>query len=194
MSDPAGTIQVVPSSRVPWKDVRVVFGTRGDPASCWCQYFKVTNREWNQAPAADRERALCAQVEREPAPGVVGYLDGEPVGWCGVESRTHYPRLLTATVVRGSAEPADDGSVWAVTCFVVRVGFRRRGIATALLDGAVDHARRSGARIIEAYPVDTSERKASAADLYHGSLALYERAGFRVVSRPVPGRAVVALD
>ncbi|CAN5269712.1 GNAT family N-acetyltransferase [soil metagenome] len=178
-------------SDVPWEDVQVVFGTRGDPASCWCQYFKVTNKQWEDTPREQHERALCEQVPT--VPGLVAYLDDEPVGWCGVEPRPRYPRLLGTRVARASTEPAEDESVWAVSCFVVRVGFRRRGVAAALLAAAVDHARASGARVIEGYPVDTAEKKASAAELYHGSLGLFEKAGFRVLARPAPGRAIVTL-
>ena len=184
-------ITVLPVSEVPWDDVRAVFGTRGDPATCWCQYFKVTNREFTETPREQLERALCDQVPT--VPGLVAYLDGEPVGWCGVEPRTRYPRILTSRVARASGEAPDDEGVWAVSCFVVRVGFRRRGVAGALLAAAVDHARASGARVVEGYPVDTAEKKASSAELYHGSLGLFEKAGFRVVARPAPGRALVAL-
>ncbi len=94
----------------------------------------------------------------------------------------------------GSAESdPDDRSVWAVTCFVVRVGYRRRGVARALLRGAVDEARRGGARVVEAYPVDTAGQKVSSADLYHGPLSAFEAAGFAITGRPVEGRAVMRL-
>jgi hypothetical protein len=36
--------------------------------------------------------------------------------------------------------------------------------------------------------------KAGAADLYHGTLNLFLRAGFHAVSSAVPGRSVVRLD
>ncbi|MET0887535.1 MAG: GNAT family N-acetyltransferase, partial [Mycetocola sp.] len=118
-----------------------------------------------------------------------------PVGWCAVEPRTSYSRLNRMTVVKGSPEKPDDDSVWAVTCFVVRVGFRKRGIGRALLGGAIDHARRGGARVIEGYPVDPAEReKVSSAELYHGSVSLFAANGFREVSRPSPDRAVMQLD
>ncbi|MCU1439022.1 MAG: family N-acetyltransferase [Rhodoglobus sp.] len=185
----------MPVSDVPWHDVRTVFGTRGDPARCWCQYFILSNREWNETSAADKERMLCGRIEENrSAPGVLAYLDGEPVGWCAIEPRTDYRRILTSRVVTGSVEPPDDARVWAVTCFVVRVGFRRQGVAGALLEAAVAHARKHGARDIEGYPVDTAEKKASSAELYHGALSLFLGAGFHVVSRPAAGRAVVSLS
>jgi len=190
--------------------VRTVFGTRGDPSTCWCQFFKVDAAAWKAKDhAAAFERALCEQVdrarelassgERTTGPGVIAYLGSdaagwEPVGWAAVEPRPVYPRILAGRMMPGSAEsdPAD-ASVWAVTCFVVRVGFRRRGAAGALLAGAIDEARRGGARVVEAYPVDTKGQKVSSADLYHGPLSAFTAAGFEITRRPVDGRAVVRL-
>ena len=187
-------LTVLPANEVPWDDVRTVFGTRGDPSTCWCQFFMVDNKTWNATSSADKERMLCERVDADrPAPGVIAYLDGEPVGWCAVEPRVAYRRILTSRVAKGSVEQPADEAVWAVTCFVVRVGFRRRGVATALLESAVAHAFAHGARVIEGYPVDTAEKKASSADLYHGGLSLFLAAGFELISRPTPGRVVVSL-
>jgi len=195
-------IRVVPVVEAPWGDVRTVFGTRGDPAGCWCQYFKVDAAAWRAPDAATHfERSLCEQVDaaraaRSAGPGVLAYLGDEPVGWAAVEPRSAYPRMLSGRVFAGSIDPvdgADAASVWAITCFVVRVGFRRRGVAAALIDGAIAEARRGGARVIEAYPVDTDGQKVSSADLYHGPLSAFEAAGFEISGRPLDGRAVVRL-
>jgi hypothetical protein len=67
-------------------------------------------------------------------------------------------------------------------------------VAGALLGAAVEHARIYGATMVEGYPVDPAQRpKAGPADLYQGTLPLFLRAGFDVVSEAVPGRAVVRL-
>jgi len=198
-------LRVVPVTEAPWDDVRTVFGTRGDPSTCWCQFFKVDAAAWKAKDhAAAFEQALCEQVDaaresRSAGPGVLAYLgsdaDGwQPVGWAAVEPRPAYPRVLAGRMMPGTAESdRDDRGVWAVTCFVVRVGFRRRGVATALLQGAVDEARRGGARVVEAYPVDSAGQKVSSADLYHGPLSAFEAARFEITGRPVEGRAVVRL-
>jgi GNAT superfamily N-acetyltransferase len=202
-SSVTAALRVVPVTEAPWDDVRTVFGTRGDPSTCWCQFFKVDAAAWKAKDhAAAFERALGEQVDlarasRIAGPGVLAYYGSEaagwqPVGWAAVEPRTVYPRVLAGRMMPGTAEPdSDDASVWAVTCFVVRVGYRRQGVAAALLQGAVDEARRGGARVVEAYPVDTAGQKVSSADLYHGPLSAFEAAGFEITGRPVEGRAVV---
>ncbi|THG35467.1 GNAT family N-acetyltransferase [Glaciibacter flavus] len=187
-------VRIVPVDEAPWADVELVFGTRGDPSTCWCQFFKLTNEEFKTASRDVCRDALRDQVATlDPPPGVVAYRGDEAVGWCAVEPRVNYPRVLTSRVIDGSEEPLSDAGVWAITCFVVRVGHRRQGIGGNLLAGAVDQARRHGARVIEGYPVDTAGEKSPSADLYHGTLTQFLRAGFELVAIPSPHRAVVRL-
>ena len=146
-------------------------------------------------PCANRPSAR--ESEHGAGPGVLAYDGDTPIGWCAVEQRTAYRRILTSNLVKQTpdplASPGDDDGVWFVSCFVVRVGHRRKGVARALLDGAVTHARAHGARVIEAFPVE-ARPGTSSADLYHGPLSAFEAAGFEVVERPSEHRAIVRLE
>lgn len=175
-----------------WAAVAAVFARPGDQATCWCQWFRAPGRVFGAASTAERSAALRAEVEAaDPEPGVLAFEDGAPVGWAGVGPRDRYPRLRRSPLLRGLDDP---GGVWSVTCFVVPAAHRGRGLTTALLQGAVDHAGASGAETIEAYPVDATVRTGvTASELYHGPLSLFERAGFRTVARPSAARAVVRL-
>lgn len=192
-------VTIVSASDAPWHDVEKVFGARGDPSSCWCQYFKLSNEEWKRAEVPAFKAALKQQVQTaNPAPGVIAYESGEAVGWCAVEPRSNYSRLARSRVAAASMNDDDDGhedtSIWAVTCFVVRVGHRRQGIGAALLRGAVEQARKSGARVLEGYPVDVEVRgKTSSADLYHGTSSIFLAAGFEESARPSADRPVMRL-
>jgi GNAT superfamily N-acetyltransferase len=142
------------------------------------------------------ELALCEQVtepDHAAGPGLLAYLEDEPVGWCAVEPRRSYSRILASQIVQKTREPLDADDVWSVSCFVVRVGYRRRGVSAALLHAAIEHARSNGARILEAYPSDPRVKKLSSADLYHGVLPTFEAAGFETVARPNDHRALVQL-
>jgi GNAT superfamily N-acetyltransferase len=176
-----------------WPDVVAVFDGPGDPGRCWCQWFYRGARV-DRASAEGNREALRSQVMSRP-PGVLGYLDGVPSGWCAVAPRPSYSRLARSRVLAGT--PADelaDPAVWSVTCFVVRKEARRRGLSGPLLAGAVDLARRSGARTVEGYPVDVAGGRAPAAGLYPGPLPVFLRAGFTEVHRGPTGRPVVRLS
>ena len=174
-----------------WDDVVAVFEGPGDPGRCWCQWFYRGARV--EREFADRNReALQDQVRRHP-PGVLGYLDGEPSGWCAVAPRPSYTRLARSRVLAGSPEDElSDPAVWSVTCFVVRRTARRRGLSGPLLAGAVDLARRGGATVVEGYPVDV-DGPVPSAGLYPGPLPVFLRAGFTEVRRTPRGRPVVRL-
>ncbi|MDF2092911.1 GNAT family N-acetyltransferase [Knoellia sp. 3-2P3] len=191
-----GVVRVEPLTPARWDDAVAVFGTRGDPASCWCQFFRLAGQHWRESTRASNRDALQAQVldAGAAAPGLLAYSGGEPAGWVAVAPRAGYSRLgrhrALATVV--GADTLTDPSVWSVTCFVVRVGFRRRGVATALLEAAVEFAAAQGASAVEGYPVAVApgERRASS-ELYHGTRSTFVAAGFEEVGRTSPARPVM---
>jgi GNAT superfamily N-acetyltransferase len=189
--------RIASAADVPWDDVAAVFGTRGDPAGCWCQWWKLANAEFRAASRAELCDALHTQARSSAtSPGVLAYRDDVPVGWCAVEPRPRYVRIRRSTVLGRSLadQDLDDAGVWSVVCFVVPRAHRGQGLMRALLAGAVELARSGGARSVEGYPVVVGERRMASADLYHGTLGAFEDAGFAVVGRPSPTRAVVRLD
>jgi GNAT superfamily N-acetyltransferase len=174
-----------------WPDLEALMGERGDPSRCWCQYYR-SDEPYRHGARTENRDAMQQQVTRSVVPhGVLGYDDdGRPVGWCAVAPRGDYPRL---TRMRAAKATSDEDGLWSVTCFVVRVGHRRQGLAGELLAGAVDLARRNGARVIEGYPVDPSVRPCGSSGLYPGPLSLYLGAGFSEVARTSPSRSIVRL-
>ena len=194
-------ISVVPANEASWEDLQKVFGTRGEASRCQCQRYKLRPREsFASFPAEERAHRLreqtdCGHPESGTTSGLVAYLDGEPVGWCAVEPRTNYPGLLRVFRVpwAGRAEDKTDDSVWAVTCFFTRVGFRKRGVSRALARAAVAFARERGASAIEGYPMTTTKNVISD-ELHVGTEGVFADAGFTEVSRPTLRRVVMRVD
>lgn len=200
MREATGRVSVVPANEAGWQEIQAVFGSSGDPSRCWCQRFKMAPGEsWASVGAPELARRLrtqtrCSDQHAAATTGLVAYLDEEPVGWCAVEPRPAYPRMLRNNRVpwEGRSENKNDDSIWAVACFVVRKGFRRSGIASALAEAAVDFARQRGARALEAYPMTTKE--ALLGELHVGTHAMFVAAGFAEVNRPSIRRAVMRVD
>ncbi len=124
-----------------------------------------------------------------PPPGLLGYLGRKPVGWIALGPRTDYIKLQNSPVMK----PVDEEPVWSVLCFVVPAEHRHQGVAGALLEAAVEYARKGGARLLEAYPFD---KKGDAKDewLWHGTKRMFDRAGFSEVARRKPERPIVRLE
>ena len=201
MTVTAAGIFIVPANEASWEDLQAVFGTRGLAARCQCQWFKFRDFQWKSVPAEQlaerlREQTSCGVPGAAATSGLVAYLDGEPAGWCAVEPRAAYPRLLRTRVPwTGRAEDKADDGVWTVSCFVTRAGYRRRGVSRALAAAAPGFARERGARAVEGYPMITQpEQEITWGELYVGSRGIFADAGFAEVSRPTPRRVVMRIE
>ncbi len=174
-------IQPLTPDRLP--DLGALFGQGGDPKWCWCAWYRLRSLDFRSASAASNrsvlEGAVAATAAQGRAPGLVAYRDGEAVGWVSVGPRDDYARLQHSKVLG----VVDDTPVWSVVCFVVARTARGQGVATALLDAASAYAAEHGATMLEAYPVDTTAGRVSAATAFKGTLSMFERAGFEVVAR-----------
>lgn len=185
-------LTIIPANQAAWADLQAIFES-GDTARCWCQQFRMLPKEsWasegpDELAARLRDQTACGTSAETT--GLVAYLDGEPVGWCAVAPRAGHPRLLRDYRVPwlGRTEDKTDPTVWAVTCFVTRAGYRRRGIGRALARATVGFARFCGAGAVEGYPdlVDGGSV---------GTLAMFAGAGYADVSRPGNRRAVMRVD
>jgi GNAT superfamily N-acetyltransferase len=197
----ADQLTIVPANHASWADLQAIFGTTGYAGRCYCQSFKIPDSGWSAVSDAERRDRLrrqtsCGDPRARSTAGLVAYLDGEPVGWVAVEPRTAYPRLLkTRTAWSGRDEDRADDSVWAVTCFVVRKGYRRRGITYALAAATIGFARERGARALEAYPMLTEPGKEITwGELFVGTRQVFADAGFAEVSHPSLRRVVMRID
>jgi GNAT superfamily N-acetyltransferase len=192
-----GDLRVVPANDAPFADVEAVFGTKGDPAHCWCQWYKIPGSNWRSVGDEALHDRLEAQLaSSESGPGLLAYDGDTPAGWCAVEPRPNLVRLPHSRIVAGGTPDPDftDPGIWAVSCFVVPRAHRKRGVGGALAEAAVAYAREHGARILEAYAIDPAVRpKVPAAELFHGTVGMFERAGFTEVARPKPDRAIMQL-
>lgn len=173
---PAGDLLVVPATADRWDDIALLLDGDED-RGCWCQPWRGKATGYGAAAPGSRPAALRAQLELDVPPGFLAYLDGEPAGWCGVVVRTEAPRLVNSRTI----PRIDDRPVWAIGCFRIRVGYRRKGVARALLDHVVGAARAAGAPGIEAYPIDPGRKRVDVGFAYVGIASMFDQAGFRRV-------------
>jgi GNAT superfamily N-acetyltransferase len=197
----AAELTIVGANQASWADLQAIFGATGSPGHCYCQAFKVRDRDWKSLTDQDRRDRLrqqtnCGNPLADATTGLVAYLDDEPVGWVALEPRTAYPRLLrTRTPWSGRQEDRSDDSVWAVTCFVIRTGYRKRAISYALAAATVEFAREHGARALEAYAMETEPgTEITWGELFVGARQVFAAAGFTEVSHPSPRRVVMRID
>jgi GNAT superfamily N-acetyltransferase len=129
-------------------------------------------------PMPDRIAYMRGLCEAEPGPGVLAYVDGEVAGWCSIAPKSTYRALVNSRTI----PHLNDADAWSAVCFVVRPGFRRRGLMHELLDGALSHARAMGAAAVEGYPVDPGGDRIDQTSGYVGTVSLFEAHGFERVT------------
>lgn len=178
-----------------WDDVQHSLSGGGDGRSCQCIWPVVARKDWQASTLEQRRDMLHQEIEAGPPPGLIAYVDDEAAAWIRIGPRTAQTRIMrTRAITAATSEPLDDDSVWAVTCFIVRREHRGRGLTAQLLSAAVEYARECGARLIEAYPVDTSVGTHHSNDLFHGTLSTFLGHGFRRTGTLTGGRVLVARD
>jgi GNAT superfamily N-acetyltransferase len=188
---PERRLRIEPATPDRWDDLCALAGDNGFYSGCWCTWWLVGSKAWDDLGAAGRRAALEDLVRAgDPPPGLLAYDGDEPVAWVAVGPRPRYGRLQRSPKLK----PVDDAEdVWVINCFVVRRDHRRAGVSRQLLDAAVAFASGHGAAHVEGVPIDTATGSPSAAALYTGVLSTFESAGFVEIARR-GGRPIVRRD
>lgn len=138
------------------------------------------------AKCRDKNKASFRQiVKRGPPPGLIAFDGDIAVGWCQLTPRDALPWLDRAWRLKR----VDQVPVWSLSCFYVRIGYRKQGVTSALISAAPRAAKRAGAAAVEAYPLDADKTPPSAS-----GTGYVERAGFKIVACHVPARAIMRHD
>lgn len=172
-------LRIEPLTAATWDALAELFREGGDPRWCWCQHWRLRSKDMAAAKVPELRERLRAQAASPQPPGLVAFEGDRAVGWVSLGPRTEFERIVRSRVI----PTIDDRPVWSIVCFAVSETARGRGVARALLDAAVDHARGQGATAVEAYPVIVPEDEPVHPDAaFTGTLPMFERAGFVIVA------------
>lgn len=153
-------------------------------------WWRLTGSEFEKRKGAGNKRSMKRIVRSGEIPGIIGYSGGEPIAWCSVAPRGHFPRLDRSRVLRR----VDEREVWSVVCFFVAKRHRKRGLSAEMLRAAVDFASGKGARIIEGYPVEPRSGETADVFAYTGLASTFRKAGFVEVARRSETRPIMRLS
>jgi ribosomal protein S18 acetylase RimI-like enzyme len=187
-------LTIAPLTPDRWPDLEAVFNAKGCSVArgCWCMAYRRSGSRGPLPPGMTHAKAnragLKALVNAGHPPGLIGYRGKTPVGWVSIGPREEYAKLERSPVMKA----VDEQPVWSVICFVVPSEYRGQGVAQALLGGAVSYAKKQGATLVEAYPVDKPARSNDDA-MWFGAKSMYDNAGFTEVARRKPQRPIVRL-
>jgi hypothetical protein len=171
-------------------DLGTLFDGNSTTRGCYCMWFLLSSKEMDTGWGGLNRTRFEELVSGSESPfGVLAYDDdGQPLGWCAIGPRSRYARVLRSPLMK-SRDPGEDGEVWMVPCFFVRVGARRAGTTKLLLEAAVSAAAENGATAVAGFPLAGPGPHKD--DRYLGTEGLFAACGFSAVARPSPRRVVM---
>lgn len=150
----------------------VAYADNPNWSKCFCMERLVDDYE-SRTKQQNRE-SRSELIRSAKANGLVAYRLGRVVGWCHAAPKNELVN------VEGEKDP----TVGAIVCFVVAPDQRRQGVATTLLEAALEHLRERGMTTAEAYPFLGEIDPARWTQInYVGPLSMYVKAGFEVVEK-----------
>ncbi len=170
-----------------WADFERLMGPKGGCGGCWCMLWRSAKAEFDANTGPGNRAAIKKLAAADPPPGLLAYIDDQPVGWVSVAPRSGFPRLEASRVLK----PVDDMPVWSVSCFLIHKTHRRQGVALALLEAACGFAGEHGAAILEGYPIAPKKAPYPPVYAWTGFEAVFKRAGFKEVARRSPTRPIL---
>jgi len=176
-----------PVTKERWKDFEILFGEKGACAGCWCMYWRIRQSVWEKQKGDGNKKAIKKIIFSDEVPGILAYLNDEPVGWCSVAPREEFIKLGNSRILK----PVDDNLVWSVVCFFIHRNYRRKGLSVALLNAVKKFVKSNGGKIIEGYPVEPKKDKMPDAFAWTGLSEAFKKAGFKEVLRRSETRPIM---
>lgn len=140
-------------------------------AGCYCQFYLNTREQNEDASAkagANRPRA-CDRTKSGVMQGYLAFelVDGieRAIGWMAANASVNFVAL-----------PGAQPDLARILCFVVDEDFQGRGVATAMLEFALEDLPSRGFKRIEAAPLASGEFVAHG---YRGPLSMFLKHGFK---------------
>lgn len=169
-----------PLSVETWPDFTRLFEEHGIQNGCWCMYWRTARTACHHGFGDGNKQAFKAIVESGKIPGILAYLNEQPVAWCSIAPREDFPVLERSRTLKR----VDEQPVWSITCFFVSKPFRLHGLTEILIREAIRYAGQRGATIIEAYPLRTEITRLLPYERFMGIQSTFKRIGFvEVASR-----------
>jgi GNAT superfamily N-acetyltransferase len=179
-------LKILPLTPELWPALEDLFGDKGACNGCWCMYWRI-GAAYRKQPREKNKAAFRRVVNNGSPPGLLAFDGDVAVGWCQLTPRSALPRLEREWRLRR----VDEVPVWSISCFYVRIGYRKRGVTSALIAAALKAAKRAKAPLLEAYPLDADKTPSASGT---GFASTFVRAGFKEVARYSPPRPIMRHD
>lgn len=177
-------------SKQTWGDFERMFSKPGEWVNCWCMYFHragpVPKAERQGVPWGRRKEKIKKErkklTEENRSHGILVYDGDDPVGWCQYGLGEELPRIDANRRYKGLGLQQGSERLWRITCFCVDKKYRKRGVASAGLEAALESIKKKGGGTVEAYPASTGVLTTTLR-AHRGTVSMFDAHGFMEVAK-----------
>jgi len=142
-----------------------------DWSKCYCNdYHFLGNVE--TCTKENSRKMIIDRINKNEIQGYLVYKDEKPIGWCNVNNRLNYQRLLRDYELNQNEEH----KICSIVCFLIHPDCRRKGITQKLLEKVVSDYSNTDYDYIESYPKKGNSNSSN----FNGPMILYKRNNFRI--------------
>jgi ribosomal protein S18 acetylase RimI-like enzyme len=181
------------------------FADNPEWARCYCQFYRTPRAlDWQAFTASENRIAAAAAIDCGEAEGYLAKAEGtippdareaslppeggralgtahearsSVVGWMHAAPRHKLPHCFERMKIAPLPVDVAPHEAAVIVCFVIAPAWRRRGVASALLDFALADFAARGITVVDAFPFK-SGASTDATDHYHGPASLFASRGF----------------
>lgn len=140
-------------------------------SKCYCNdYHFLGNVE---TCTRDMSRLMIIdRIEENELQGYLVFKSGKAIGWCNVNNRSKYQRLIRDYDLIDNPED----KACSIVCFLIHPDYRRQGISQKMLNRIIADYSNTEYDYLEAYP----KKGESSMSNFNGPLELYKKNNFKV--------------
>ena len=148
---------------------------------CYCVNWRADPAKGKGWPnkTAERRAVAVERVENEHIRGYLAYHNNKIVGWCNANTKSDCQKVIKRLMIKHMQTPdencKDYEKVKFIFCFVIAPDYRRKGIASQLLEFICDDAKAEGYNYVEVFTKKEFEN-----DGFRGVYEMYENHGFYI--------------
>lgn len=173
-----------------WSDLQTLFGEKGACGGCWCMYWRLSYKEYENRKGQKNKETLNDIINQGLPIGVLAFEDDIPIGWCSVSPKNTLIRLKSSRLFKNLNETK---TTWSITCLFIHKDYRNKGLSSEIISAATEYAFENGASVIEAYPIIPKNSAMAPAFAWVGFVNSFKRADFKKIIQVSESRLVMRL-
>lgn len=145
-------------------------------ATCYCRYYHIncSDNEWMERTGVQNREESVAAIKDGSMKGYLAFDEDKCIGWMNANAVDSYLR------VKDSLLPYAEGKKSGLAiCFVIHPEYRNKGLATTLLETAIQGFKEEGYEVV--FGLSTKNADIPLVNQYSGTYSMFSKLDFEEV-------------